>query len=372
MTPGGGGDVSTGPAPNPLTLINPNDVAVDHGPEGRLGDGHLRLARRQRRHPHHDQARPRGADARSTTRGARRSRRPRELYNIATADELRTLVRDLTPAGEDANAAVAALGDGNTDYQDAVFNSAVSQTHNLSFSGGFASAQYRASVSYLDEEGIVTSSGQERVTGRLNANSQFLDNKLRVGLNLTSAVTNNDFVPSSGAGGGAEGGIFQNIIDFRPTLPLNDDASPDGYFEQGGSFAPRNPVALAEQLDETAQTTRTLANIQTELDLFEGLTATVNLGGDRSVGRREGYFSRFSPVTEGVGGSAFQRDLERTSVTLQTYLTYDLQSDGPHSVNVLGGYEYNDFDTREFSIQGQGLRHRRPAAPTGSTRPRAS
>ena len=349
VTPGGGGDVSTATPQNPLSLINPNDIAsmtvlkdasatAIYGSRG--ANGVILITTKNGR------AGTTTVDYEGNLSFANAANR----YDIATAAQNRQLVTEL-----DGAAAAAALGDANTDFQDAILTGAVSQTHNLSFSGGIANAQYRASVGYLDQQGIVISSGLERVTGRLNANSQFLDGKLRVGLNLTSALTSNDYVPTRGNGGGAEGGLFQNIIDFRPTLPVNDDASSDGFFEQGGSFAPRNPVALAEQLDEVARTTRTLGNINAELDLVPGLSATVNYGGDRSVGRREGYFSRFSVIAENVRGAAFQRDLERTSSTLQTYLTYNIRNSGAHSFNVLGGYEYSEFDTREVSIQGQGF-----------------
>ena len=347
VTPGGAGDVSTGPAPNPLTLINPNDIAsmtvlkdasatAIYGSRG--ANGVILITTKN------------GIEGQTTVdyEGNVSISSAANNYDIATADELRALVNRLDPG------ASSTLGDANTNFLDAVFDQSVSQTHNLSFSGGNQVAQYRASLSYLDQDGIVVSSGLERITGRLNANSGFLNNRLRFGLNLTSAVTSNDFVPAN-ATGGAQGGIFQNLIDFSPTKPANDADSQDGFFETGGSFDPRNPIALAEQIDETARTTRSLGNLNAELDLIQGLTATVNVGGDRSVGRRQGYYSRFSPVSEGAGGSAFQRDLERTSKTLQSYLTYTLQSDGPHSLNVLGGYEYNDFDTQEFSLQGQGF-----------------
>ncbi len=350
VTPGGAGDVSTGPAPNPLTLINPNDIetmtvlkdasaTAIYGSRG--ANGVILITTKS------------GVQGQTSVdyEGNVSFSSAASLYDVVSADRLRSVVGEFSPDGQTA---VDALGDADSDFQDAVFGGAVSQTHNLSFAGGNSAAQYRASVGYLNEEGIVVSSGQERISGRLNANSQFLGDRLRVGLNLTSALTSNDFVPAN-ATGGFQGGIFQNVLDFRPTLPVYADDTPDGFYEQGGSTSPRNPVALAEQLDESAQTTRTLGNLQAEADLFEGLTATLNVGGDRSVGRRQGYFSRFSPVTEGVKGSAFQRDLERTSITLQSYLTYTLQSSGPHSLNVLGGYEYNDFDTREFSLQSQGF-----------------
>lgn len=349
VTPGGGGDVSTAAPQNPLSLINPSDIAsltvlkdasatAIYGSRG--ANGVILITTKGGREGLTT------VDYEGSLSVASAARR----YDIASADEVRALVTEL-----DGPAAAAALGSANTDFQDEILHDALSQTHNLSFSGGIANAQYRASVGYLDQEGIVISSGLERITGRLNANSALLGGRLRLGLNLTSALTSNDFVPTRGNGGGAEGGLFQNIIDFRPTLPIFDEASADGYYEQGGSFAPRNPVALAEQLDEVARTTRTLGNIKAEVDLIPSLTATVNVGGDRSVGRREAYFSRFSVISEGLGGSAFQRDLERTSATIQSYLTYTLQARGPHSLNVLGGYEYSDFDTREVSIQGQGF-----------------
>ena len=317
VTPGGAGDVSTGPAPNPLTLINPNDIesmtvlkdasaTAIYGSRG--ANGVIIITTRS------------GREGLTTIDydGSTSFSTAASTYDIASASQIRTDVRALASRlGRDPDAAVGALGSADTDFQDEVFRSAVSQTHNLSFSGGFNSAQYRASVSYLDEEGIVISSGQQRITGRLNANSQFLDDRLRIRFNLTSAITENDFVPAN-AVGGAEGGIFQNLIDFQPTNPIMDSDSPDGFFEQGGSFAPRNPVALAEQIDETARTTRTLGNIQAEFDLFSGLSATLNVGGDRSVGRRQGFYSRFSPVSESVRGSGFQRDLELSSVTVQS------------------------------------------------------
>ena len=349
MTPGGGGDVSAATPQNPLSLINPNDIAsltvlkdasatAIYGSRG--ANGVILITTKN------------GVQGTTsvTYDGSLSLGTVANRYDIASADQIRSLVREIQ-----GDAAANQLGTANTDFQDAILRESVSQTHNLSFAGGTPSAQYRASVGYLNEEGIVVSSSLERLTGRLNANSQYLDGRLRLGLNLTSALTNNDFVPATGINGGAEGGLFQNIIDFSPTQPINDPNAIDGFFEQGGSFAPRNPVALAEQLDEVARTTRTLGNVQLEADLIPGLTGTLNVGGDRSVGRRDAFYSRFSVIAENVRGSAFQRDLERSSYTVQSYLTYALQNTGLHSLNVLGGYEYNDFDTREVAIQGQGF-----------------
>ncbi|MDT0630266.1 SusC/RagA family TonB-linked outer membrane protein [Rubrivirga litoralis] len=347
VTPGGSGEVSTSPPRNPLTLLNPNDIesisvlkdasaTAIYGSRGANGvvlittksgvSGQVTV------------------DYEGTTSFANAS----NTFDILSADELRDFLRANSPDSPIINETA------NADFNEAVFRTAVSQSHNLSFGGGSNGSQYRASLSYLDQEGIVISSGIERITGRLNAETQFLDNRLRFGLNLTSALTNDDFTPAN-ATGGFRGGIFQNVIDFRPTLPIEVADQAEGTFtEIAGQRDIRNPVGLANQLDETARTTRTLGNITAAFDLVEGLTAQLNLGGDRSIGTRRAFYPNSSPVGAAFGGAAYQQTLNQQSVTLQTYLTY-ARPFGDTNLDLLGGYEYSEFDRDENAIQGVGF-----------------
>ena len=349
VTPGGAGEVGTSPPRNPLTLLNPNDIesisvlkdasaTAIYGSRG--ANGVVLITTKS------------GVSGQVTVdyEGTTSFATPSATFDILSADEFRGFLSQNAPDSPLLNETAS------SDFNEAIFQTAVSQSHNLSFGGGSQGSQYRASLSYLDQEGIVISSGIERVTGRLNAETQFLDNRLRFGLNLTSALTTDDFTPAN-ATGGFRGGIFQNVIDFRPTLPIGvaDEAQGTSpFFEIAGQRDIRNPVGLAEQLDETARTTRTLGNITAALDLVEGLTAQVNLGGDRSVGERRAYYPNSSPVGAEFGGSAYQRTLNQQSVTLQTYLTYD-RGFGDANLNLLGGYEYSEFDRDENNIQGVGF-----------------
>jgi iron complex outermembrane receptor protein len=208
-------------------------------------------------------------------------------------------------------------------------------------------------MSYLDQEGIIRSSGIERLTARLNGNSQALGGRLRLGLNLTSALSKDDFVTYENVAG-FEGGLFTNVYDFNPTLPIYDDASPDGFYEIPGQVSIRNPVAIADQIVDEAETTRTLGNISAELDLFAGLTGRVNIGGDRAVSRRNAFFPRANPIGALTTGRAVQRDLERTSITFQSYLTYrNTEQESDHSYDVLGGYEFNEFTFEGFGTEAR-------------------
>ena len=244
----------------------------------------------------------------------------------------------------------------NTNWENEVSRTAVTHNHNLSFAGGGEDTRYRASLNFMNQEGIAISNGFQRVQGRLNATHNAFDNRLRLGLNVTTSHTKNDYITFESTAG-FEGGVFQNVAIFNPTQPVRvvDPASGlTNYYELLGQTSVRNPVALANQITDIGQTTRTLGNATAELDLMPGLTAQVNVGVDRSDGSRNIYLPKASPVGASFGGLARQSSLDNTTVTLQTLLTLRRQFGDIHSLDVVGGYEFSKFNTGNLTTQGQG------------------
>ncbi|OLB08351.1 MAG: hypothetical protein AUH06_02960 [Gemmatimonadetes bacterium 13_2_20CM_69_27] len=244
----------------------------------------------------------------------------------------------------------------NTNWENEVSRTAVTHNHNLSFAGGGEDTRYRASLNFMNQEGIAISNGFQRVQGRLNATHNAFDNRLRLGLNVTTSHTKNDYITFESTAG-FEGGVFQNVAIFNPTQPVRvvDPASGlTNYYELLGQTSVRNPVALANQITDIGQTTRTLGNATAELDLVPGLTAQVNVGVDRSDGFRNIYLPKASPVGAQYNGLARQSSLDNTTVTLQTLLTLRRQLGDIHSLDVVGGYEFSKFNTGNLTTQGQG------------------
>jgi TonB-linked SusC/RagA family outer membrane protein len=275
---------------------------------------------------------------------------PARRIGFLTGNEYRAFRQKHTPD------AVASLGDANTDWERELTRTALTHNHNLSFSGGSESTQYRASLNYMDQEGVVISSGLERLQGRLNAEHLTWGDRLRLGLNLTSSHMRNDYAPYENTGGYI-GGLFTNMAIFDPTRPVRVADPSTGvtrFFETGtGALDVRNPVALAEQLRDDGQTTRTLANTTAALELFPGVTANLNLGVDRSEGRRGIYFPRESAVGAQWLGRAIQRTQENTALTLQTFVTANRQLADVHSVEVVGGYEFADYSEAGFGAESR-------------------
>jgi iron complex outermembrane receptor protein len=114
-------------------------------------------------------------------------------------------------------------------------------------------------------------------------------------------------------------------------------------------------VALAEQIDDNASTTRTLGNFSAELDVLSNLTAQMNLGVDRAESTRRTYFPRNNPVGAQTNGRARLVGRENSAVTLQTLLTLRQPIAEVHNVEIVGGYEYNDYSNAEFGAEGQGF-----------------
>jgi iron complex outermembrane receptor protein len=209
----------------------------------------------------------------------------------------------------------------------------------------------------MDQEGIVIANGLKRIQGRLNASHNSFADRLRIGLNLTASHLINDYLPFENTGG-FEGAVFTNVSIFNPPRPVTTTDPATGktiYYEAGtGAQSVRNPVALAEQIIDEGKTTRALGNVVAELDLFPGLTGQVNAGADRSESIRQTYFPSENPIGAQFQGLAQQVDRNLTSKTLQTLLTYRNELFDVHAVDIVGGYEFNEYTTEEFGAQGRG------------------
>lgn len=249
---------------------------------------------------------------------------------------------------------LTAQGTANTDWEKETQRTGFSQNHNLAFAGGNQSTTFRASLNLMDQQGVVISNGFQRLQARLNGNHEALNGRLRIGLNLSSSRIDNDYLPFENTGG-FEGGVFQNNAVFNPTRPvfvIDPVTKAQQYYEIGlGRQSVRNPVALARQTIDEGNTLRTLANITSSLQIFPSLIAQLNVGTDRSNGQRNVYLPKGGSVGSEFGGLAQQAQRSLSNQTLQSLLTWSPTVGNEAEFDIVGGYEYTDFDNSDFSAQ---------------------
>ena len=96
------------------------------------------------------------------------------------------------------------LGKSSTDWQKEIYRDAISIDNNVSITGSFENTPVRASVGYLNQNGILKTSNMDRISTSIGVSPSFLNNSLKVDLNLKSSVINNNFA-NQGAIGTAVG-----------------------------------------------------------------------------------------------------------------------------------------------------------------------
>jgi len=333
----GAGAGADGTMDNPLGMLNPDDIAsIDilkdaassaiYGARG--GNGVILI---------------------TTKEG-----RPGELsltYSASTSSSSITKKLDLMDAAgfkSYASSIGVDIEDGgaNTDWQDEILRSAVSTNHNISFSAGTQQTQYRASISYLDQQGILLNSERQRISTRLNVRHTMLDNKLKLGLKVSPSFSNRNNTPYNQRAG-YFGGVFTNVLKFNPTYPVKNA---DGSYYEYATTTIRNPVALLNEISDVGENLRVLTSATAEYELISGLNAKVTLGLDRESYNRNIYEPNSLPYAASIGGQASVQNTQRKNDHFNTTLNYSNSS-----MNVLAGYEFQEFTNSGFGATTKGF-----------------
>jgi iron complex outermembrane receptor protein len=242
----------------------------------------------------------------------------------------------------------------NTDWQKAVQRpQAISHNHNLSFSGGSDKATYSASVNYINREGIMTRSNQERFIARLNVEQLAMDDKLKLSLNVTNSRTNSKLVP------------LQNVVleQTMSHLPVSPVYNPDGsWFENFNIPGYFNPMGMVDNARDDVQLNNLVASLGAEMKLPFGLTYNLLLSHQNNYSVSSSfyntYYSRYNPAQfysnpdpgfggssliatsiVGVNGSAFRSYFTDRTNNLETFLGWNRRI-GEHSLNAVVGYSW--------------------------------
>ena len=283
---------------------------------------------------------------------------PARKLNFLTGSQYKSFVQSQVTANNLPTSQLALLGAANTDWEQELTHTGYTNSHNLAFTGGSQQTQYRASLNYFDQQGVVIQNGLKRYQGRLNANHLAIDGRLSLDLNLTASRVQNQYLAMEN-GGGFRGGVFTNMAIFNPTNPVTVTDKTTGattYFELGaGSQDVRNPVALANQITDGSPENRLLGNLTGTLTVFPGLTAQTTLGTDYTDAVRQTYIPRTSPVGADFSGIARQAQRTLQNLNFQQLLTFAPNIGNKQEFEVVGGYEYSSFVNQGFEVVSQGF-----------------
>ena len=232
----------------------------------------------------------------------------------------------------------------DTDWQDAIFRTASTTSHNIAISGKGKNINYFISGNYYYKEGTIINSDFEKYSFRLNLDGKYKN--FKYGVNFSPSYSKSNKVNASGSYG--SGGIVQSALTSCPIWPVyNEDGTfnfqGNGYWRIGTDYQHNevlNPVALAtlqsEVIDRMSMTGRAFLGY----DILPGLTFQTSVGGSFYGAIDNKYRSSELPLLgkayydarsnpEGYASSGFYFNW-----LVENQLTFD-RTFGDHSLNVI-------------------------------------
>ncbi|MFN4313803.1 MAG: SusC/RagA family TonB-linked outer membrane protein [Chitinophagaceae bacterium] len=267
--------------------------------------------------------------------------------DVMTADEIRKVItEDAIATGN--NTYRNLLGTANTNWQDEIYQTALTNIHNFSVSGAAGNMPYRVSVGYLSQEGILRTDKFDRYSAGVNLSPKFLNDHLTVNLNLKASQTENQF---------ADGGAIGSAVSFDPTQPVNGSKY-GGYYEwlqadgTAINLATRNPVALLMLRDNTSRVRRLIGNVQLDykLHFLPDLHIQANLGMDNSWGRGNDNIDSNSATNWRTGGrrTFYKQSKENWLADVSLFYEKEIKSLRT-KMSALVTHSFQDFITNVYN-----------------------
>ena len=263
-----------------------------------------------------------------------------------------------------------------TDWQDNIYRTSLSQTYNISLSGGSKEAgnRYNASFSAVDQDGIIVKSNFQRYQGKINF-QQKLGKKVTVDLlaNYSRAITNGVTPTNAQQSSSATGWLIYSVWGYRPVKPK----AKWGEEEMSGEITDADVASSDDYRFNPAKTVRNEyrktivdylnANAGITWEIIEDLKLKVTGAYTLNKRRREefngsqtytGYEG--SPSGKGINGAIYWND-KKTWLNENT-LTYTKRFNRKHNFQFLAGFtmqgetfDYKGTVATQMSSESLGL-----------------
>ena len=287
----------------------------------------------------------------------------KSTLDVMNGDEYRQFISDIWGVGSDA---YNALGTANTDWQDLIYRTALSNDHNVTLSGALKNLPYRISLGYTDQEGTLRTGEFSRYTASLNLNPSLLNDHLTMTLNAKGMFAHTVYADGEAVGSAFRFDPTQDPYSFTSQYHHSLLGAVEattlqhfgGYFEwpQAGAYgdptwgytynnlATKNPLAILDERRESAYSRAFIgsADIDYKIHGFEDLRLHATLGADISKGTQYRTASPASPqfIYFGSNGS---ETITKRNLSLSAYAQYYKDFNKNNHFDIMGGYEWQHF-----------------------------
>ncbi|WP_454881725.1 SusC/RagA family TonB-linked outer membrane protein [Sphingobacterium detergens] len=226
-------------------------------------------------------------------------------------------------------------------WQNEAFNSAAPiHEHQLSFSGGTDKSDYYASVSYLNQDGVVKNTPYERYNVNLNLN-QSLNSWLKLGMTMQASQGNRDGIQPN----------LESVVKLAPYSKNRDENGTAVTYPMYAQTLWGHPFADENgQWDETRRTVYANSWLDVKLPI-EGLSFKSTFGTNYRNINENSYYGSNTLTGRGVNGRGEIKNDHFWDWTWENLLTYD-RTFGDHKINVVGLYSSQKTNLKTSKMTG--------------------
>ncbi len=271
-------------------------------------------------------------------------------------------------------------GVGETDWEEVMMDGGLIHSHSLSARGGTKNTKFRASVSYLDDAGVLLTDNYEKINFRLNLNTK-ISKRISFGITLNPSRTEQRRFPI-----GVHDAVRQNawlplfldenniqfvnrfrengrwadaqVGDYAMERMFDDYNLETGMPDESGTdiSATSNQSALAKVMerDRRKYQTKIFTNANLRIKLLDGLHFKQTVGGDIRFTKN----TRWAGVQASRNGAADSESTLTTEDQLHVISESTLNLDkkiGKHEFNAVGGFAFESWDIERSSLEAAGF-----------------
>ncbi|CAM4280283.1 TonB-dependent receptor [Cytophagaceae bacterium 50C-KIRBA] len=251
----------------------------------------------------------------------------------------------------------------DTDWYKEVYQTGVSQNHNMTISGGNDKTTYYFSGGYSDQDGFLKSNSFQRRSGRFNMDHQ-ATKWLKLTANFNYSNTFNKAPMSGSNSGGAfnTSGLGRIAVAQVPNLPAY---LPDGSYNLENNTVGRlnnllpaqfpNPAVVRDLDKITSENTRLIANLGAEVRLAEGLSAKTSYSWDRRNTENIRFFNPYNGDGWSTSGDAYNNTARSDNWNWINTLQYNVTLAEKHNISAIVGSDVQKTRVLNWGAQRQTL-----------------
>ncbi len=279
-------------------------------------------------------------------------------YEVLSGDEYRDLMTQIDAA--EGTSLAAGLGTADTDWQEEIFRTTVSNTHNISITGGLKNMPYRIGVGYNTSNGIMETSWMRRFNASINLAPTFLDQHLNVNFTAKYMYEKNRY---------ADSGAVGSAVSMDPTREVYDDSDNawvvGGYYQNlistssfnsstwtytTNSNATQNPLAQLETDECRAEANDVSGNIEVDYKIhgLEDLHIHGSFGAQYTDTHQTDEVSPFSYSNNYYGWSG-DTYYWKYNMVGNAYLQY-MHEFGNHNLDIMAGAEQSHYHRSGYNF----------------------